>query len=344
MTVHELPSPPPSRTARFRADGARRRDYPLHLIPHGVELLISIDRLGFATNGQLTRLHFANRPNRSEKLRTYSAAERACQIALRRLWDSGAISRVPVLLTSKRTGFGYQHFVNVLTAKGAALVKQHLHVTGHGQLRWTRKTGRISNQTIEHALAINELYVLASRAAELQEVRLHDWLDDRQLTAMRTRGQLRLLSIPDAFLVLEYQGRYCAHFVEIDTGSESVIGRRSPRSWVRTIADYGRYFRESYATEGYFEWFVAPIVLTITSSQTRLEHLLEATKRGGGAGVYWYTTIQQLEATNEDPTTRRITSYDPSVLWQPIWRVVNDPASRSLLDRLAHVPAAGRTR
>jgi hypothetical protein len=247
------------------------------------------------------------------------------------------------MLTSKRTGFGYQHFVNVLTANGARLVKQQLLTIGSGQLRWTRKTDKISNQTIEHALAINELYVLASRAAELQEVRLHDWLDDRQLTAMRTQGQLKLLSIPDAFVVLEYQGRFCAHFVEIDTGSETVIGRRSPRSWVRTIADYGRYFRESYATEGYFKGFVAPIVLTITSSQTRLEHLLEATKRGGGAGVYWYTTTQQLEATQEDPTTHRITSFDPSVLWQPIWRVVNDPAPRSLLDRLARIPAERQT-
>lgn len=119
---------------------------------------------------------------------------------------------------------------------------------------------------------------------------VHDWLDDRKLTAMQAKGSLKLVSIPDAFFVLSHRGKYFGHFLEIDTGSVRVGSRRRSRSWTQTIADYGHYFREYYPIDGFFRGFSAPIVLTVTSSSARLEHLLTATKHAGGAGDYWYTT------------------------------------------------------
>lgn len=283
----------------------------------------------FATHGQLTNLYFVSRKNRHGQPRTFGGADRAARIALKRLWEAGFIERRLVMLASRSTGLGYQHFVNVLTAKGQRAVTPNL----------TRpRTISISHQTVDHSLAINDFYVLIHRAAALHGITVHDWLDDRQLTAMQVKGSLKLVSIPDAFFVLAYQGRYFGHFLEIDTGSVRVGSRKRTRSWTQTVADYGTYFREHYPIDGFFRGFSAPIVLTVTSSNARLEHLLTATKHAGGAGVYWYTTKDQIEPVRRDAESGKAIGFEPEVLWQPIWRVLNDRQPRSLLDRLNRMP------
>ncbi|MEZ4530523.1 MAG: replication-relaxation family protein [Thermomicrobiales bacterium] len=250
-------------------------------------------------------------------------------IALKRLWEAGFIERRLVMMASRSTGLGYQHFVNVLTANGQRSVSPDM----------TRpRTISISHQTVDHSLAINDFYVLIHRAAELHGIAVHDWLDDRQLTAMQVKGSLKLVSIPDAFFVLAYHGRYFGHFLEIDTGTVRVGSRKRARSWTQTIANYGTYFREHYPHDGFFRGFSAPIVLTITRSNARLEHLLTATKHAGGAGVYWYTTKDQVEPIRRDAESKKVTAFEPEVLWRPIWRVLYDRAPRSLLDRLERSP------
>lgn len=323
----------PAPHARYRLPNRTKREMPLEVIEHGRDILAALETLGFATNGQLARLLFAGHPSRSGATRTDTAATRAAQRSLRRLWLSGLVNREPVILPSTATGFGYQHFVNVLTVKGHKL----LQGPKEPDSRRVFRPVKISNQTAAHALAINDFFVLGYRATQQQQMGWHEWFNDRQLTAMKARGSLKLVSIPDAFFVIAHRGRYFGHFLEIDTGSVQVFTRRPERSWAHTVADYGQYFRDYYPLDGYFKGFTAPIVLTVTKSQTRLEHLLQATKRGGGAGVYWYTTREQLQSTAENGQMRKSEAFRPEVLWQPIWRVVNDPAPRSLLDRLNQV-------
>jgi hypothetical protein len=294
-------------------------------------MLQALHIMGFATSQQLSRLFFVDRANRQGQLRTLTGADRAAQRALRGLWLSRCVRRQPVLLSSMKSGQAYQHFVNVLTAQGARLL-----VDPHERAPLPRfRPVKISSQTISHGLAINDVYVLGYRATQARGMGWHDWLSDRQLTAMKARGSLKLVSIPDAFFVISHRDRYFGHFLEIDTGTESVM--QSPRSvvsWEKKVADYGVYFREFYAKDGYFRGFTAPIVLTITSSQARLEHLLKATRRGGGAGVYWYTTADQINPLMIDESSGKVTGFDPGVLWHPTWRVANDRSFRSLSDRL----------
>ncbi len=331
MTAHRpTRTPVRSKRSRFRLDPAAKRDYPLHLIDQGLPILESIRLLRFATHAQLTRLHFANHLNQSGENRTYLGADRGARTSLQRLWQAGFITRHQVMLSSRRSSFGYQHFVNVLTNKGSAAI------TGTERARY--RVPSISNQTIDHSLAINDAYVLIRRAAELYGIGVHDWLDDRKLTAMQAQGSLKLVSIPDAFFVLSYQGRYYGHFLEIDTGSVSVETRRRNRSWTETISDYGEYFREWYPKDGFFKGFTAPIVLTITSGPTRREHLLAATKKAGGVGVYWYSTMEELNPVSFDPMTGKPEGFDPSIWWEPKWKVVNDTQPRSLFDRLVSKP------
>ncbi len=300
-------------------------------------ILEACDGRVLLTNGQLSRLCFEGKPNANGEVRELAAAEKAAAKVLQRLWEGGWLERRPVILTSKRTGGAYHHFVNVLSPAGAAVVEQLYRERGRGELRWKRPGVEVSNQTIEHTLAINDVYVLVKRASEHAGVKFFSWKDDRQLAAMRRTKQLQLISIPDAFFVLAGDGRAFGHFLEIDLGTESVAGERSTRIWREKIEGYARYLRERYEDEDYFEGVAAPIVLTVTTSPRRLEHMLQVTREIGGSDRFWYTTIDALTPERIVPREegKAVAVFDPRTFWRPIWHVTADPAPSSLLTRLA---------
>lgn len=299
-------------------------------------ILEACDGRVLLTNGQLSRLFFEGKSNAYGEVRALAAAEKAAAKTLQRLWEGGWLERRQVILTSKRTGGAYHHFVNVLSPTGAAVVEQLYRERGRGELRWKRPGVEVSNQTIEHTLVINDLYVLVKRASEVRDVAFFSWKDDRQLAAMTRAKQLHLISIPDAFFVLAREGRAFGHFLEIDLGTESVAGERSTRIWREKIEGYARYVRERYGDEDYFEGVEAPIVLTVTTSPRRLEHMLQVTQEIGGGELIWYTTIDALtpERLVTQDGGKAVAVFDPRTLWQPIWRVASDATPRSLLARL----------
>lgn len=299
-------------------------------------ILEACDQRALLTNGQLSRLFFEGKPNAHGEFRALAAAEKAAAKVLQRLWEGGWVERRQVILTSKRTGGAYHHFVNVLTPRGAQVVGQLYQDRGRGELRWKRPGVEISHQTIEHTLAINDVYVLAKRASECRDVAFFSWKDDRQLAAMTRAKQLHLVSIPDAFFVLGQARRGVGHFLEIDLGTESVAGERSTRIWREKIDGYGRYFRERYGDEAYFEGVEAPVVLTVTTSPRRVDHMLQVTREIGGADRFWYTTLDALTPERIVPRAGgpAVAVFDPQPFWQLIWHVATDPTPRSLLTRL----------
>jgi hypothetical protein len=335
-TVPVQPPAIPTKRQRYRLDPSRTRDYPLKHIPQALAILEACDQRALLTNGQLSRLFFVGRPNAHGDLRELAAAEKAAAKVLHRLWEGGWLERRQVMLTSRRTGGAYHHYVNVLSASGAQVLEAHYAERGRGELRWKRPGVEVSNQTIEHTLAINDFYVLASRAAELRDdVAFFSWKDDRQLAAMTRATQLHLVSIPDAFFVLGKDRQPFGCFLEIDLGSEAVGGERSTRIWREKIAGYGRYLRERYQDEAFFEGVPAPIVLTVTTSPTRLANMLSATREMAGADRFWYTTIDALTPERiVSHAGKQVAVFRPETLWQSIWRVASDPAPRSLADYL----------
>jgi hypothetical protein len=299
-------------------------------------VLEACDQRALLTNGQLSRLFFVGKPNAHGELRELAAAEKAAAKVLHRLWEGGWLERRQVVLTSPRTGGAYHHYVNVLSARGAGVVEECYAERGRGELRWKRPGVEVSNQTIEHTLAINDFYVLASRAAELlDDIAFFSWKDDRQLAAMTRAKQLHLVSIPDACFILGRDRQPFGCFLEIDRGNEAVGGERSTRIWREKIEGYSRYLRERYHDEEYFEGVHAPIVLTVTTSPTRLANMLSATRETAGADRFWYTTIDALTPERIVPRAgKQTTVFNPETLWQPIWRLASDPAPHTLTDYL----------
>ncbi|CAN5663164.1 hypothetical protein BH23CHL5_BH23CHL5_03090 [soil metagenome] len=165
---------------RILRNPRHRQHYPVHHIDRGVEILAACDQLGFLTHGQITRLLFANVPNRRCEGRTYHAAERACATSLQRLWQAGLLNHQPLMLTSRPSGFGYNHIVNRSPLKAQG--RSNSTSTPLVRVRYARP-GMVSRSAIKqwHSLSINEFFVLAQRASELHDIGIHDWLDDRHL-------------------------------------------------------------------------------------------------------------------------------------------------------------------
>ena len=286
------------------------------------------------TNGQIARLLFDGQPNANGEKRALFAAEKAASKQLQRLWESRLVDRKAVILTSRRTGLPYHHFVNVLTAAGAAVVERHYADEGRDQaLRWTSAAAEVSNQTIEHTLKINDFYVLAKRACDQRGVRLFAWRDDRQLTAMNRAKQTHFLSIPDAFFALARDGVATGYFLEIDLGTEAIGGERSTRIWREKIERYGHYLRERYLDEAFFEGIPTPTVVTVTTGVGRLQRMLEATRETPGAAHCWYTTAEAISpefvataAENGPPRP----FFDAEAFWRPIWRQAGSSTPRGL--------------
>lgn len=303
-----------------------------------MDALVALDRLALLTNGQVARLLFDGQPNAHGQIRALFAAEKAAARTLQRLWEARFVDRKPMILTSKRTGLPYHHFVNVLTAAGAKAVQDHYDAQDRDQqVRWTRAAAEVSNQTVEHALAINDVHVLVKRAAEAAGVGFFAWRDDRQHAAMHRTKQTRFVSIPDAFFVLAKDRHACGHFLEIDLGTEAVGGERSTRIWRAKIEGYAAYFRDRYADEAFFDGVAEPIVLTVTTGPTRLGNMLTVTDGMRGAGSFWYATIDDLTPERlPDPPgqANHRPAFSPEVLWQPIWRIAGGAAPISLLTRL----------
>lgn len=310
------------RRSRYHLDRTTARPYALAHIAQGLAILVALDRLGPLTNGQVRDLLFLDMPNTLGAPRTVEGARKAANTACQRLWENGFVTRQTVILTSRETGGPYHHFVNLLTAHGARQVAAHYEEQG-GTLRWTRTALELKPLQVEHSLAINDVHILIARAARLAGLTFGHWQDDRQLALRQRAGETRFVNTPDAFFVLGHGERTLGHFLEYDRGTETIIASGwGRRDWRGKVTGYGQYFGGWEQVRPLFADVAVPIVLTVTTTATRLANLLAATRRAGGGGRYWYTTEGELF------------SGDPATFWEPIWRVCTDPAPRSLKDRL----------
>ncbi len=312
------------RRSRYRLARKPQALYAPEHLPQGMAVLVALDALGLLTNGQIRDLLFADLPTIAGTARSANGARKKANEVCQRLWEGGLITRKPAILTSRQTGQPYLHFVNVLSAAGAREVASHYEEMGAGALRWTRSSLELKPQQIAHTLAINDVYIAASRASARAGVAFHSWHDDRQLMGLQRDGRARFVTVPDGYFVLEHEARAFGHFLEVDRGTETVTGTRSRRAnWGAKIRGYGHYLAQHAPHEALLAGAGAPIVLTVTTSEERLAHMLVATRKAGGAGRYWYTTTAQLLGTG-----------DPAGFWAPIWRICTDPRPRSLRDRL----------
>lgn len=253
------------------------------------------------------------------------------------------ITRHRVKRTARSKPQAYVTFVNVLTGKGAATLRDHYEqIDSRLQVQWTPQVDALLNYHLEHRIALYDFYAIARRACRRHGVELAAWWDDRELTAQTKQGHVQFISIPDAVLVLRAGRQTALAFVEIDRGRETAqavtLGRRD---WRTKVAGYLQYLATSYPQEAFFAGVPEPIILTVTTNRPRLLSLIDATHVAGGDDRFWFTTLDELDprpaADGRPPTP----AYD--AFWHAIWTTGGGQHPRSLRLLLHECGLSGST-
>jgi len=289
------------------------RSYPLAMIEDGSLILELLVSLRFATGAQVQRIVFnATSPSQRQ------ARHRSTR-ALRRLFDAGSIRRVSVFAPSS-TGRMSMQVVNVLSAAGARTVGVDPD--------WIRRRTPKDGDILTHDSWLAELAVRAMEGCP-EQLAVTTWWDDRVLAGRKRQGLLSLPTIPDGLLVVEHleSGKVFPNLVELDLGTESVVGVRSTRRDVsRKIEGYLDYLGQSFRQE--FGIDAPPIVLIVTDSERRLESLRELTHKLGGGGRFWFSTMERLRRHQGNETTPSAVLQGP--FWASNWQTAHDAGWRSL--------------
>ena len=179
---------------------------------------------------------------------------------------------------------------------------QVLHISNE-ELDWHPRHNTISNPFMEHLLETNDVRVAIEMAAGRQGVVVQDWLDERTLKSSQMKdyvtitgprgGKVEVAVVPDGYFYLQTPDYDFRFFLEVDRGTITaqwdVSGRRS---WDRKIRAYLEYYDSGKYEERYGS--TKGRVLTVTSSQERLETLKTITEEAGGKDWFWFTTFDQV--------------------------------------------------
>lgn len=132
--------------------------------------------------------------------------------------------------------------------------------------------------------------------------------------------------VPDGLVVLRVEGQERWRFVECDLGTSTGSSAKW-RDWQRKVRAYVSY--NSGSPSPFTRRFGAKrfTVMVVTTSQRRLQHLAEVTKRAGGGNLFWFTTFAALKSGDA---------------WSPeIWKRERDVKPRQEVDSLTGLPLAG---
>ncbi|MCC6457990.1 MAG: replication-relaxation family protein [Caldilineaceae bacterium] len=242
-----------------------------------------------------------------------------CRHRLKMLFQKGLLSRdeLPQLLSEGRKPYVYR-----LASGGAAMVSLHMSVPVE-ELDF-QPNEKLGHLFVEHHLAIIDVIVACIRSAKRHGFTIEKYLDDRTLktyqkdtvTLTSTTGRKQTAAVvPDAYFHLKASAHHYHQFLEVDrsteTGRSMTWGRRT---WARKVISYIEYYRSGMYHERYHTKSMR--VLTVTTSEKRLENLKAITEACGGQSRFWFTTMEQLQSSD--------------VLVDPIWQVAHRQGLSSL--------------
>jgi hypothetical protein len=251
---------------------------------------------------QIDRLHYSGkgRSQPRQRMRTLFANGYV------KMPDAQNIHRVPLGET-----------IYWLDRKGAEVVAARLSVTVE-ELGW-RRNPRWS--WIEHDLAVNDFRIQIRQAcAAFPDLTLRPWVPETDFLAnpdtvqfkdgngVGHKRQIR----PDGFFLItrERENRPkpegFAFLLEIDmaTHSNPSFERNKVRAGLAYLT--GESYQRRFGL-GYGRWLV------VTTTQSRLDHLVHQTERAGGDGAFYFTTFERL--------AEAAARSQAGVLIEPLWLV-----------------------
>lgn len=308
MTSSSVKRPRRPRTKRAAPDALP----PFRLTKRDVAVVHGVWRYRALITPQIEELFFHQGANRT----------RVAQRRLQGLFHHGYLARgeQPQLLTDSPKPFVY-----FLDERGAQLVCD-MNDLPREELDWHPRHNDVSWPFLDHLLATNDVRVAVRRAADLLEVQLLEWRDDRTLRSDQAKeyvtlrgpqgGSRKAAVVPDGHFRLATAKDNYNFFLEADkrtvTGQSSSWGRRD---WARKVKIYVEYhasgsYEARYGTKDLR-------VLTVTTGPRRLENLKSISESAGGGRNFWFTTFDEI-----NPDT---------VLSEPIWRIARKKGEYALL-------------
>lgn len=266
----------------------------------------------FLTREQIELLLFS--PERGQRHLTKTSI---CRKRLKLLYQHGFVERLPVPLSSGQLGFLP---VYRLTKRGfveVAAVDDTLRtesLTKSMELSWKRLSDKVSLFFLEHTLRTNDVRVAFILAAQARGYQIETWLNESELKADHAQdyayvGDLKVAIVPDAYFVLNLGNRRAHFFLELDRGTMTLRRWKTRVRAYQAYIDSGKY-QKRYQTQSLR-------ILTVTTTQARLESLKQATAQVGARSIFWFSTLDQA-------TADKVTSM-------PIWSLPGEDTSPKML-------------
>lgn len=305
--THGSPAKPASKQKRARSPWIQltNRDY---------ELLDALAGSRYMNTFQIQRLFFGGNAEDISRVK-------ACQRRLRKLVRYGLIRRI--LLPVKR-GEGSKPYIYALDKKGAEELAALLHLNPR-DISWKRKPAEENERFLRHLMDANDIRISTRLACTANHLELSLWMDDNEL---RREGldqvtitgpnekQEQATVIPDIFCIIRNGAKTMQFFWEVDESTVPVRSVRWNRGWKKKSLTYVAYF----ASAAYQKRFGSKRVrlLTVTTNESHLATMKEATEEAGGRNLFWFA----LQNEAKDPT---------KLFNEKIWRVAGESKRFSIL-------------
>ncbi len=320
VTIFQHPqshaSPPKKARRRLLVRAQNDNLPPFRLTKRDMAIINACYEYRALTSQHLQRLFFRHGTNQGQLTQ--------CQLRLKLLYHHGYLYRdeQPTKMSD-----GRRPLVYFLDRKGAALLAECLEISVT-DLDWSSKNNAAGAKHlfIDHLLATNDVRISLTLAAQQQQATVERWLDDKTLKSSQMKDQVTLETtndkqqqiaiIPDGYFHLVAEQREYHYFIEADmrtmVGVSSKSGRRD---WAKKIRSYLVYkdsnkFQERYDAKSFR-------VLTVTTSEKRLQHLKQVTEEVGGLSMFWFTTFKKMHESNP--------------LSDPIWQIAGRAEEHTLL-------------
>ena len=295
---------PNQRLSRYRRVKVPPR---MQLTKRDISILRLLLLYRYLTRRQIQQLVFPRPDERKTNSRKNIVSKR-----LKLLYHNKYLDRIHPPVAS---GQGSSPIVYCLDRKGARLMAMQLKLEVH-DMPWRKRQRERGLLFLEHTLEINDFRIAVTLAVRAGGHRIIRWRDERSLRESVQRDVIlevvrdrRRPIVPDAFFTLDVDGRKPSFFLELDRGHVE-----GPRMRAR-IKAYGEY----YSSGLYEQQFGAKglRVLTVTTTDQRLENLKKWTESDKSRLLFWFTT-QDLVVPN-------------AVLRGRIWHVAGEERLHALL-------------
>lgn len=195
------------------------------------------------------------------------------------------------------------HEVNELTDEGAKYLKAYRKNAGDNRpVFWTPKEAAKSTLHAHHRWLVAEIFANLIGGFRLAGGVTRLALAEDQLKSHIYTGQTYLDDIePDGLLIVQFGSHLKSYLIEADTGSQNV-GGEMPNRFELKIDKYGRYLKERFVADPFFQGIERPQVIVVTEKPRRVEHLKQATQKLGGRHAYWFAHLDAIT-----PPTGQIT-------------------------------------